>query len=456
MTYHNKLKNMAREWLLITIARLMGRRRDVNQSRRRIPSALICPSAPPGSIGDAAMIFALTDELRMRGYSSVGIIEFEEKNQWFEKYAFDQPVVMPERSIKSWCDFGRTLRGYDQLFVIGADCIDGYYSPSLSRRLLEIAAFATEAGCEGIVCGSSFNVAPSELVVKTMGKLPSRMKIFARDPRSFARIETICAATVRQAADLAFLLKPSSESIPVTSSWVTSERAANRLLLGLNIASAFLGAKRKGEIPELIKRFAEAIGFLLESRPDVSIILVPHDVRGENSDLRLCRAVMAKVATRERIHLFDEALDPKALKAVAGLLDACVTCRMHFGIACLGSGTPIGVIPYQNKFEGLFDLFGISPPVLDSSQALSPGKLEILFAETLDRAAELRVAIEREIPRIMKLSSGTISAPAGILQSTGASEIHLEKVGVAASYRSSGGKVVESECGDASSGLRSP
>ncbi len=375
-------------------------------AKKTTHAALICPSAPPGSLGDAAMIIALSTQLRENGFKNIGVIEFNQGSKWTDAGDFNSSVAMPEFSVARWWRFAKELKSYDRLFVIGADCIDGYYTPALSQRLLEICSFATKAGCQGTVCGSSFNQSPAPNIVMAMRKLPSQMQVLARDPKSLARIQKICTAKCKQVADLAFLLSPAPSSIPTTTNWIENKRTTNKKIFGINIAAAILGPNEKHKTSQLVESFRNAINNHLAIDDNISIILIPHDIRGTNSDLSLCQTVLQGIESKhtDKILLFDEELAPQSLKAVAALLDACITCRMHFGIACLGSGTPIGAIPYQDKFEGLFELFKISPPMLDSSKALEPGEIERLIKDTLTQSDELRITIRSELNRIFALS----------------------------------------------------
>ena len=338
------------------------------------------------------------------GYQRIAVIDYPGSPSWADQV--DETVMMPEKKISRWKSFAEELKRFDRVFVVGADCIDGYYAASLSQRLLEIAAFATRAGCRGRVIGCSFNRSPTPNVATVLKHLPSEMKILARDPRSFRRLNGTTTATVEQVADVAFLLKPDSSLIPKTLQWISAQKGENRFVLGVNVSAIFLGKERKDEVPGMINRFAEAICATLTSNPSVSVIIIPHDVRGARSDQNICRQIYEKLnlPATDRAFFFSERLHPRAIKALANSIDACIACRMHLGIACVGSGTPIGVIPYQDKFEGLFDLYRITPPILEGDKALEDGRLESFFRETIDQAPDQKRAIEKANPRILELS----------------------------------------------------
>ena len=344
------------------------------------------------------MVIALRDKLRSSGFTRIGVIDYSGTPSWRKALEFDEAVTMPETHLSRWRDFGAKLHTYSRVFVIGADCLDGFYSAALSRRLLEVGMFATYCGCQATICGSSFNQSPASPVVSTLANLPRKLRLLARDPVSFSRLKSLSSVEPELVADLAFMLIPDQELIPATKKWIARQRAENKNILGVNMCHAFLSKTQKTEIPRLVTRFTEALENRLGAVSDLAVILIPHDTRGEQSDLALCQQTCRNLSGKfsDRLFLFDESADPRALKAVAKLLDACATCRMHFGIACLGAGTPIGVIPYQDKFEGLFKHFNISPPCLSPDLFFNAGMLENFLTDTIsDAKAQAKLIRER-------------------------------------------------------------
>lgn len=395
------LRNYLRRAALFVIA-LSAR---LVRKRKTIPrSALICPPAPPGSIGDAAMVMALREQLRLRGYEQVAVVDHA-SGSWGE-CAFEKVLRMPESRLNLWIAFARQLRNYECFFVIGADCLDGVYSPALTVRLLDIAAFAARAGCITTVCGSSFNTNPEQLAINALRCLPQGVRLLARDPQSLGRMAKISSFMPELVGDLAFLLNPDTSLIPQAQFWITSSRDQGRVILGVNVANAPFRGFSPGRTGEVVNRIIEALDSLLRERASVAVLMIPHDIRGAASDLALCRVAYEHLHETypERVSLFEESWDPRALKAVAGMLDACMTCRMHLAIACLGSGVPIGAIPYQDKFEGLFDHFLINPPRLQVAEIFQPGKVEQFLREILTNAPSQRAQILKRKEEVHRLA----------------------------------------------------
>jgi polysaccharide pyruvyl transferase WcaK-like protein len=77
---------------------------------------------------------------------------------------------------------------------------------------------------------------------------------------------------------------------------------------------------------------------------------------------------------------------------------------MHLAIACLGNGVPVGAVVYQDKFEGLFDHFGITPPLVAGDSATDEEVVASFIETVLAQADTLRAAIDKELARVIRLS----------------------------------------------------
>lgn len=374
-------------------------------------AALICPPASaPGSLGDEAMIKALVGELRKNGFSHLGILEMGSSTAWQEATEVDAGVPAPSASLGGWLRFLLALKAYSHVYVIGADCIDGNYSVTGSRRLLRLADFCARAGRNTTITGCSFNASADPLIIETIDRLDRRVRLLARDPMSHSRITALTTHHAELVADLAFLLKPSPQHAAETIDWIRRERAAGRTVLGVNLGASALGTNDRSTILKCVDAFAHALGNRLETDAMLSIVLLPHDFRGESSDLAMCEKLRESLSSRfgARVRLFDEHVGASAIKAVAGELDACVTCRMHLAIACLGNGVPVGAVTYQDKFEGLFGHLGITPPAISGMQATDAAAVAKLVDGTLAEAVSIRETLAGTLQRVRALSERNV------------------------------------------------
>jgi len=359
------------------------------------------------------MIKALIGELRENDFSFLGVLEKENSTAWKEMTGVNDSVPAPRPSLAGWLKFLVALKAYSHVYVIGADCIDGNYSATGSRRLLRLADFCARAGRDTTITGCSFNASADALVIETIDRLDQRVRLLIRDPVSHSRITALTSHHAELVADLAFLLKPSPQHAAETLDWIRSERAAGKTVLGINLGASALGTCDRGTILECVEAFACALKNRLAADAMLSIVLLPHDFRGESSDLAMCEKLRENLSSQfgARVRLFDDHVGASAIKAVAGELDACITCRMHLAIACLGDGVPVGAVTYQDKFEGLFGHLGISPPAIGGMQATDAAAVAKLIDSTLAEAASIRKTLAGTLQRVRTLSQMNIRFP---------------------------------------------
>lgn len=409
------MRNTIKQAIRATLARRVPREDGA-------PAAAVCPPASDtGSIGDEAMIDALLGELRSRG-ARVSFIERNDRRDWTQAFEADEPIAEPTNSLGGWRTFGRALAPFGAVFVIGADVIDGKYSPHSSTRALRIADFAARAGRSATVTGASFNASPHPDVVAAVRSLHPSVRLLARDARSAERLQKIAPRQTQLVADLAFLVRPDDSRIATSLAWLERQRAAGRRAMGVNLGPTALKELEGATPDDAVAAMADSLAPVLRGDESLAIAAVPHDTRGETSDLTLCRSVVDRIRDEfgDRVFLFDEDFQPSSIKAFASRLHACVTSRMHLAIACLGSGTPVGAITYQDKFEGLFDHFGLAPPAIAGSESASKDKLRTLLDQTLSGASTQRDTITKRLDGVKRLAAANL--PEGLFGRPGATD----------------------------------
>jgi colanic acid/amylovoran biosynthesis protein len=89
-------------------------------------------------------------------------------------------------------------------------------------------------------------------------------------------------------------------------------------------------------------------------------MLIPHDFKSQSGDMAMLHALEKKLRHDGFTHVRYTPINrPDKIKRIVGLLDLVITGRMHLAIASLGCGTPTLSITYQDKFEGLYQHFGL-------------------------------------------------------------------------------------------------
>lgn len=371
---------------------LRGPRRD---------GCLIVPSAGSGSVGDEAMLVGLVSACRMSGLKRVDLFAPPEDLQALEVDERRWPAG--GKLSRRWMKW-RILGDYQYVFVIGADCIDGAYSLWRSNYLLTIAHLASAAGAVVTIVGSSFNTEPHPAVVAAIRALPPSVRLCLRERPSLERVRGSAAQKGILVADVAFLLQAvePDHGSDSTLNWIREQRATGQTLLGINLNTRALGQGNVAQAGVLLKAYAKALERLLAERPDLSLLIVPHDYRGELNDLLFGERLLALLAHRSsgRVALFPGLRTAAEVKGVAGYLDAVLTGRMHLAIAALGRGVPVACIAYQDKFEGLFEHFGLPQMLLSPEQACEERALYELAQSLLQERERLKKQIASRLPAV--------------------------------------------------------
>ena len=105
---------------------------------------------------------------------------------------------------------------------------------------------------------------------------------------------------------------------------------------------------------------------LVLSHSDVAIVLLPHDYREWHHELGFCRFLIEQLSGshRQRCTIINDIATASYVKSIVCRLDFVFSGRMHLAIAALGVHTPVSVVDYQGKIEGLAQHFGILPLVM--------------------------------------------------------------------------------------------
>lgn len=439
MTLTSKLKRIvprsARRWIVAPARRRLhwslafllwrqSRRARVARAAGAIRRIILLPSdfhGIVGSLGDDAMISATLHYL--------GEVFDHPEIRVMTSTSHGEAVVrsLGLNPVRGWSDLNfvksvnQVLREIvpDAVVIVGADVIDGHYDTVDAGKTLIFADLASRAGAQVTVLGFSFNGRPTKEVIAVLNGIDSGVSLNLRDPMSMERFKQASSAKGRQVADVAFLLPPSEggTEIAMAVQWVEQERAAGRVVLGLNIHPKLFRPDQAEAVERLVARTAEMTTTYVGR--NVSWLLVPHDYRGKGAgDLETMDALMQRLeaGSVEHIQLLRGIHRAAELKGLAALLDGVVTGRMHLAIAALGSGVPVLTITYQDKFEGLFALAGLpSWLAVSADQALQDGVLVGAVGRFVEELAHLKataLAAKRDI-RAMSVKNFAAMAELG-------------------------------------------
>ena len=337
------------------------------------PSLVLVPCDPwtvIGSRGDEAMIYAVLQNYRKRypnGKITVVTANASAANsedcQRMQR-DFDLAYVhawRPRLQIWNIVKVIRRARA-TEVFVLGADCMDGHYSPSTSTILFAVADLACRLGLKTRLTGFSWNEHPHPRAVAAAKKTTAKLEILVRDPDSFDRFRTVLPRA-RLVADTAFCLEPLfTDRVRAVLAQMESDRVAGRYVLGVNLNP-------------MLKVDVASVAQALNAQANIAVYLIPHDYRSGGDLVELGKLdPLLMVPHRLLADIYSAA----ELKALTSGLDALFTSRMHLGIAALGMGKPIAAFVYQGKFSGLFEHFGLSKDMLLIPEASASRLLKAL------------------------------------------------------------------------------
>ncbi len=365
---------------------------------------LLMPPAAVGSIGDEAMVESWLHALAGENIGVVAGGFPAEARLAADRLHPDLEHLLSTGRLQSCRDFARILADYRAVDFIGADVLDGHYSSARTHRRLRLIAFAAACGAETTVLGCSLNARPEATSAALWARLPRSVRVCARDPLSRRRLEETAGRPIDATADIAFLLPPAERLSPdavVTEKWIRDERAADRRIVGLNLNPAV--APGRGD--DMAVTLGRALCSLAATRGPLSVLLIPHDQRPAADDRRLLGVAREQLqAAGVSLHALALPCGAGEIKRLVGGLDAVITSRMHLGIACLGMGVPVAAFEYQDKFSGLFALFGLPECVLPAALATDEPGVTGTLSAWLERLPALSETIRARLPEITRMA----------------------------------------------------
>ena len=388
-------------------ARILGTLRPIFGRRRTF---LIVSSDDTGSVGDQAMTESIRSVVADRYGYDVALMHPAAISAPVELLGPVRHLSKPEtqepasRLVKAWRRGVFHMARPNRFGFLGADVIDGCYSERKVLQILTLLDFLMKSGASGRIFGASVSEARSANVMKRLGGLPG-LTFNARDPLSFSRFEDAAGRKAVPVADLAFNLTPkiTSSMGQAAADWVTGQKAAGQFILGANINGYTVG-QIEGDGPQA---YVDLLSAWLSADPKRSVLILPHDGRPfPTGDIEPCQACFEALAPMfpDRVEMLRPPLKAWELKHLAGMADVVMSGRMHLAIAALGMGTPPLCVAYLNKFEGLFQLFGIEGLVVNPDTVADTDAMLAKLEELVSRREELEAAIEAKLPEVMALS----------------------------------------------------
>lgn len=386
------------------VASLAGILDRVTGATGRRTGALIYPPSGPGSLGDEAMANGVAETLRSMGVSPVKLFARRGVVEWPTIPGVERYEREPASPVSALITLLKLFRRYRYVFVVGADCIDGHYAVQNSVRLLTVVDAAARAGCVSTLLGCSLSDSPHPEAREALKRISHNARICARDSISQDRIASVTQRTPLLVADAAFLVEPCplpSRLDPLLR-WLDTQHTQNRVVLGVNFNhQVFPHDAPQSTIDRLVDSYIVALRSLASADPGTSILLIPHDFRGPNTDptyaARIQQALEAELG--DRLMTVPGRCVPGEIAAIIDHVDAVFSARMHLAILAFNRGKPVACVRYQGKFIGLFKHFGLDDLYLNGEEASDPIRLEKLLRDLLDYRASIAILVRSGLPR---------------------------------------------------------
>lgn len=295
-------------------------------------------------------------------------------------------------SPSSYREFRSIASGFSDVYLIGADCLDGAYWRRQSIQMLRFMTLAGIVGCRVRILGFSYNGNNDAVIQKELNRTSSYATLCVRDYISKKRLSEFVSKNMEIVTDLAFPVDVTSFPVPVSNISIhhTLENWKNE---GATIVAVNICGWHWQDPEVYLNHFSHYLTRLANTNPAVRYLLLPHDNReGKVSDGHTLALLYDKLLNyRERV-IFCESLESGVqAKQLVCHADVLVTGRMHLAIAALSQGVPVVSLMYQGKFEGLYDHYKF-----DNKYYFEPDDLGNVF-EALDDILKNRESISQHI-----------------------------------------------------------
>ena len=412
--HKSSVKDQILSQLLDTYAATLQVLRKTKVRDKADSSALFLPPDDPGSLGDEAMLAAGMKRLANQGIERIGIVCLKSTTACWENLDLVTDTINMQGyfAYGSWKErfrFAQMVSRYHRFYCVGADVMDGFYSDRRTFLSINLVALAAKTGADATILGFSFNEQPTPASVQALSNLPASVRLCCRDPISHKRLTHYLQRPVDLVADVAFLLQPAEDSDLAVrvSRWARDQRSAGRTVVGVNANSVHLQSLPQFGFDDLIRIYADALVELFSKDQMLSFLMIPHDFRGQDSDVSLAKAILEALPLEMKPYC-EQVPSPCSaaeIKSICADLDIVFTGRMHLAIACLGQGIPVAGVTYQGKFEGLFSHFELQGMTIDPEKAFQPGVLASFLEALIARRKDIRQQIQSRLAKVKTLAA---------------------------------------------------
>ena len=374
------------------------------------------PWSVGGSRGDEAMMTAIILKYRKdHPAAPITIIsEGDEGSKYISKLPYPGITPLPvwngNTPVKTIYEAVMKLRPSD-VVLLGADCMDGYYSPFISLTLLALHdLFSRTDEIKSHLTGFSFNRHPYRPLRKAFNSITPSARLYLRDAVSLERFKKFAKADAELTADAAFMLEADYgfDGYEKLKEWITTRRAAGtRHIIGFNFHPMLRRYDNTEEIQNDACSLARNIAAIMQRNGAIDFVLVPHDDRCRYTDNIMLKTIadsLIQAGFGSRTYYSPEVYRAAQIKALCSLLDGLASSRMHLAVAALGEGKSVLAAEYQGKFEGLFRHFNLPAEYLLTPDEFIGDAFAGRFEKYMAHLPELTRQVEKEREKVIRLS----------------------------------------------------
>lgn len=334
--------------------------------------ALVIAPTGWGSVGDDALLRGSCRTLHALSVEPIVLVGSDQKT-WQNELKSANAKVISTHQLFSPSGL-LTIKNVRDVFVIGADIIDGGYGAKAPIRRLTLARILKLIGKRVAVISFSFNKHPDPEVVKAFCKLGNRVRYACRDRRSRERFELATGLSAELVADVGFLTEATdSPSGAELINWANQQRQDGNVLIYVNLSiGPFRSDPHTNEQPpeKIVDRMAACVNQLRQMlNGRLSVCVLPHDFRNPAkpwSDESLASALFAALEPvfGKRVRTVSTPFNSSEVCSMVKAADLVITGRMHLAIIALTAGVLPVSFTYQDKFEGMYEHFFADPSPL--------------------------------------------------------------------------------------------
>lgn len=366
----------------------------MRRSRREF-DVMIVAAPGDGNIGDQALLEACLDQAGDGRISilagGAGAVKIPARFQHRVDVVTSRALLysLGPRRFQGVRTFIRLAHRSRQVWIIGADTMDGAYNPLASVSRFSAAWLASVAGAESRVLGFSWNDRATRSSIVAAKFVQRRALLSVRDPISLRRIRGSGVHLATLCADIVFSRTGQHFEEPRLTKWCDAQVAEGRRIAVVN-ASGLISSSF-----DQISEYEYVVDNLMQT--GWSVVLLPHVSRPGNDDIRELSKVRVDSAAEDRVFRVLELLSPDQVVSLAGRASVIITGRMHLAVLGILSGTYPITMSTQGKVEGLYEVLGapylvIEPEagcgkkILDALEELSFPEGEVRGVQELDIA----------------------------------------------------------------------